>query len=111
VLKAPVGLPAAVADARRTVGIRVPAHVVTRAICELCGRPLTATSANLSGHPPTADPDEVVRALGARLDLLIDAGPTAGGAPSTIVDLTSPVPTLVRAGAISWEAVQQCLHA
>ncbi len=110
VLKAPTGLSAGVADARHTVGIRVPAHVVTRTLCELAGRPLTATSANLSGQPATSDPDEVVRVLGARLDLLVDAGQTPGGAPSTIVDLTTPSPTLVRQGAIAWDAIQQCLN-
>jgi L-threonylcarbamoyladenylate synthase len=111
VLRAPASLPPGVADARQTVGVRVPAHLVTRTLCELCGRPLTATSANLSGQPATADPDEVARALGSRLDLLVDAGLTRGGAPSTIVDLTTPAPTLVREGAIAWEAVQQCLNA
>lgn len=111
VLKAPRTLSAGVADARQTVGVRVPAHAVTRALCELCGRPLTATSANLSGQPATADPDEVARTLGSRLDLLVDAGLTAGGAASTIIDLTSPVPTLVRPGVIAWETIQQCLHA
>jgi L-threonylcarbamoyladenylate synthase len=111
VLKAPRNLCAGVADARQTVGVRVPAHAVTRALCERCGRPLTATSANLSGQPATADPDEVARTLGSRLDLLVDAGVTAGGAPSTIVDLTASSPTLVRPGVISWEVIQQCLHA
>jgi L-threonylcarbamoyladenylate synthase len=110
VVKAPISLCAGVADSRQTVGVRVPDHAVTRALCELCGRPLTATSANLSGQPATADPEEVARSLGARLDLLVDAGPTAGGAPSTIVDLTVPTPALVRAGAIPWDLIESCLN-
>jgi L-threonylcarbamoyladenylate synthase len=84
----------------------VPAAAVARAVCRAVGRPVTATSANISGQPATADPDEVERALGARIDLLLDAGPTRGGAPSTIVDVTEPAPRLVRAGVIAWDEIQ-----
>jgi L-threonylcarbamoyladenylate synthase len=92
------------------VGVRVPADAVARAICAACARPVTATSANLSGAPATADPAEVERTLGDRLDLLIDTGPANGGAPSTIVDMTADEPVLVRAGAIEWEEIQAWLH-
>jgi L-threonylcarbamoyladenylate synthase len=94
-----------------TVGVRVPADTVVRAIAAGCGRPITATSANLSGEPATTDPDEVERTLGDRIDLLIDTGRTRGGAPSTIVDITGPEPRLVRAGAIPWEEVRAWLDA
>jgi L-threonylcarbamoyladenylate synthase len=69
----------------------------------MAGRPVTATSANISGQPATADADEVERTLGALVDLLIDTGPTRGGPASTIVDVTGPTPVLVRAGAIPWQ--------
>lgn len=92
------------------VGVRVPADDVARAICRAAGRPLTATSANVSGRPATADPDQVERALGDRIDLLIDAGPTRGGAASTIVDATAAAPVLVRAGAIPWEEILAWLN-
>jgi L-threonylcarbamoyladenylate synthase len=82
------------------VGVRVPAHDVARAVCAACGHPVTATSANHTGAPPTADPDVVERTLGDRLDFLLDAGVTPGGAPSTIVDVTAAEPRLVRPGAI-----------
>jgi tRNA threonylcarbamoyl adenosine modification protein (Sua5/YciO/YrdC/YwlC family) len=110
VTRAPVALPPGVADHRHTVGVRVPAHAVTRALCEACGRPLTATSANISGQPATADPAVVVRQLGQRLDLIVDAGVTPGGAASTVVDVTGGTPTLIREGAIAWAKIQQCLH-
>src|SRR3972149_241626 len=89
------------------VGGRVPASGIARAICLASRIPVTATSANLSGQPATADPDEVERTLGAAVDLLIDAGPTPGGAPSTVVDVTDERPRLVRAGAISWEEIRR----
>jgi L-threonylcarbamoyladenylate synthase len=69
---------------------------------------VTSTSANPSGQPPTADADEVARALPA-VDVLIDGGLTAGGRPSTIVDATGSQPGLIRAGAIAWERVLESL--
>ena len=107
---APRALAAAVSAGTGRVGVRVPAHDVARAICAAVGRPITATSANVSGEPATPDPDQVERTLGGRLDLLIDAGTTPGGAPSTIVDVTGADPALVRAGAISWDDIQAWLH-
>jgi L-threonylcarbamoyladenylate synthase len=105
-LTAPASLvPAVTADTGR-VGVRVPADEVARAVCRAAGRPVTATSANVSGQPPTANPDDVERALGGRIDLLLDGGPTRGGPPSTIVDVTGEHPRLVRAGAISWDDIQ-----
>ena len=102
----PSRLPADVTGGREQVGVRVPAHAVARELCRVCGRPLTSTSANVSGAPATADPDEVARTLD--VDLLLDAGPTAGGPPSTIVDVTGREIRLVRPGAIPWDEVRAC---
>ena len=94
-----------------TIGVRVPAHEVTRALCDACDRPLTATSANISGQPPTSDPDVVWQAIGERIDVLVDAGLTPGGPPSTIIDVTGLAPRLIREGAISWESVLVTIRA
>lgn len=110
VVAAPEGLAVEVTGGRSTVGVRVPAHAVARALCARCGHPLTATSANISGEPATADPAAVGRVLGHRLDVLLDAGPTPGGAPSTLVDVSQASPVLIRAGAISWDRIQACLQ-
>jgi L-threonylcarbamoyladenylate synthase len=107
---APRALAPTVSGGTGKVGVRVPADAVARAICAAVGRPISATSANVSGDAATADPAEVERALGDRIDLLIDAGPTPGGAPSTIVDATGATPALVRAGALGWDEIQACLH-
>jgi L-threonylcarbamoyladenylate synthase len=109
-LAAPDTLARDVAAGTGKVGVRVPADDVARRICAACGRPVTATSANVSDEPATADPDEVERTLCRRIDLLIDTGRTRGGPPSTIVDLAGGEPVLVRAGAISWDEIQACLH-
>jgi len=110
IVGAPASLVRDVTGDTGTVGVRVPADEVARAIAAACGRPITATSANVSGQPATGSPDEVERTLGDRIDLLIDTGPTRGGAPSTIVDVTSPEPRLVRAGAIPWDEIHTWLR-
>ena len=109
-LTAAPALAADVSGGTGKVGVRVPADPVARAICAEAGLPITATSANLSGAPATADPDQVELTLGDRIDLLIDTGTTPGGPPSTIVDVTTGEPVLVRAGAISWDDIQAWLH-
>jgi L-threonylcarbamoyladenylate synthase len=108
-LDAPAVLPDEVSGGTAKVGVRVPAHAVTVALCRACDRPLTATSANISGSPPSDDPDAVARALGDLVDVLVDAGKTPGGPPSTVVDVTGAEPRLIRAGAIPWEEVKACL--
>ena len=110
ILPAPHDLPSAVSGETRTVGVRVPNHAVARALCRAAGCPLTATSANISGDAATASPDVVARILGDRVELLLDAGLTPGGPPSTLVDITGLAPRLVRAGAVAWEDIEACLR-
>jgi L-threonylcarbamoyladenylate synthase len=93
------------------IGVRVPDHRVARDLCAACERPLTATSANISGEPASADPDVVAASFAERdLDVLLDAGATRGGVPSTIVDVTGAGARLVRPGAIAWEEIEACLN-
>jgi L-threonylcarbamoyladenylate synthase len=108
-IPAPAALARDVSGGTGRVGVRVPAHDIARAICRGAGGPITATSANRTGQPATSDPAEVERTLGDDVDLLIDAGPSPGGAPSTIVDVTAALPQLVRAGAVPWDEIQAWL--
>lgn len=108
-MQAPERLPAEVTGGTGRVGVRVPAHAVARGLCAACGTPLTATSANKSGQPATNDPDAVAESLGDGIDLLLDAGITPGGPPSTIIDVTDATPRVIRQGAIPWESIQACL--
>ena len=87
------------------VGVRVPAHYVARAVTRAAGLPLVATSANLSGEPPPSRADAIHASIASGAAVLLDAGPTPGGLPSTIVDVRGSAPVLVRAGAIAWERV------
>ena len=103
------GLTDGVTGGSRRVGVRVPAHRVARELSRACDRLLTATSANRSGEPANSDPNQVAEAIGPIIDLLLDAGVTPGGLPSTIVDVMGNDLRLVRAGAIPWEDIQACL--
>lgn len=105
-------LPARVGSGSGTIGLRVPPAPIPRALARAFGRPITGTSANLTGAPPARDAAQVAAALGGPsggIDLLVDGGEAPGGEPSTVVDLTGPAPRLVRAGAIPFEAVQAAL--
>ena len=87
------------------IAVRVPSDAVARSLAAVAGHAITSTSANLSGEPPPSTPEEVAFVFGDALDVLIDAGRTPGGLPSTIVDATGETPMLVRAGAIAWDRV------
>jgi L-threonylcarbamoyladenylate synthase len=110
VISAWPGLDPSVHAGRGTVAIRVPDHPVASSLADACGWPITATSANKSGEPPAMVPEAVRLALAADLDALIDAGPSPGGRPSTIVDAGARPPRLLRAGAVPWDRVLECLQ-
>ena len=95
---------------RGTIGVRVPAHLVAQSLAAALGACITATSANLSGRPPAVTADEVAAALGDRVDLLLDAGPAPGGAPSTVVEIVDGRLVLHRAGAIAWDRVLESVE-
>jgi L-threonylcarbamoyladenylate synthase len=98
---------AGVGSAEGLIGIRVPDSDIGRALARSVGHPLTATSANRSGDPPTADPDAVATNLPG-VAALVDGGTCRGGLPSTIVDAGAK-PRLVREGAIPWSRVLEFL--
>ena len=110
VLDARPGLDDAVLAGDRSVAIRVPDSSSARALAAAFGGCITATSANLSGRPAPAEPDEVMRELAERTDLLLDTGPAPGGAPSTIVDTRGGSLRLVRAGAVAWDRVLRSIQ-
>ena len=89
----------------RTIGVRVPAHAVARALARELGTAITSTSANRSGLPGAASASELDGEIASRIDAVIDSGPAPGGEPSTIVTMTSGELHLVRAGAIAWDRV------
>jgi L-threonylcarbamoyladenylate synthase len=99
------GLSPAVLGSGTTVGVRVPSHAVARALAAAFGFCITATSANRSGEPPAVTGAGVAATLAPAIDLLVDAGPVAGGTPSTIVEIDASGPRLIRRGAVAWDRV------
>jgi L-threonylcarbamoyladenylate synthase len=85
-----------------TLAVRIPAHDALRALLYRTG-PLTGTSANQHGLPPCTEAAKALRSLVGVPDLVLDAGPTPGGEPSTLIDLTGAEPRLLRPGAGRWE--------
>ena len=93
-----------------TIAVRVPAHPVATALAAELGFCITSTSANRSGHVPATTAEQVAIDLGGAIDLVLDGGPSPGGPPSTIVELTPHGPRLIRAGAVPWERVLESLQ-
>ena len=87
-------------SATKTVGVRVPDHLVARSVLRAAG-PMAVTSANLSGQPSPSTAQEVFAQLNGRVALILDGGKTPGGVPSTLVDCTGSQPIVVRQGPIS----------
>jgi len=87
------------------VAVRIPGESIALSLAGITGFPITATSANPSGLPPAEDAETVIEYFGDAIDLVIDAGPTPGGLPSTIVDATGDVIKILREGAIKKESL------
>lgn len=84
-----------------TVGVRLPEHPIANALLTAARIPVAAPSANKSTRLSPTTGDHVLRSLGTAVDLILDAGPTPVGIESTVVDVTTPVPTLLRPGSIN----------
>lgn len=100
VLPARTDVPADLTAGSGTIGLRVPGSGTARALIAFCGHALTGTSANRAGGEPPRTAQEVEAGIGADIDLILDAGPTPGGRPSTVVNVSSGVPRTVREGAV-----------
>jgi L-threonylcarbamoyladenylate synthase len=87
-------------DTKGTVALRMPLHSVALEVLKRTG-PLAVSSANRTSQPSAATADEAQQQLGEAVSVYLDDGPTSGTVPSTILDLTGVVPTLLRAGAVS----------
>lgn len=109
VLPARPSVPAAVTAGTGRIGIRLSSCQPLRTVLELVG-PLTGTSANRTGAPPAQSAREVQDTLGDAVDLIIDAGPTPGGMPSTVVEVGDRL-HIIREGAIAPEAIEALLRA
>ncbi|MBW1989412.1 MAG: threonylcarbamoyl-AMP synthase [Deltaproteobacteria bacterium] len=109
VLPAAPGVPEALTGGRGTIGVRLPAHPAALAMVRALGRPVTGTSANVSGAPPCADPALLDPDILGRADLVLDAD-ILSGKPSTVVDCTGGKPVVLRRGAVPESRIREILE-
>ena len=107
IFKAKLNLPALLTAGTSTIGVRQSSHPFARQLLRAFGKPITATSANISGHRAPIDAFEVKKQFGGKIDLIFDGGKTLGTGGSTIVKLEGNKLTLVREGVISFADIMQ----
>jgi L-threonylcarbamoyladenylate synthase len=93
-------------DTRGTVAVRMPDHEVALELLARTG-PLAVSSANRTGMDAATDADAAEAMLGASVAVLLDAGPTAGNVPSTIVDATGETGRVLRPGALPLDRLNE----
>ena len=102
-------VPDAVTGGRHTVAVRVPAHPVAIALLRAFGGPVAAPSANRFGRPSPTRAADVADELGDAVDVILDGGPCAIGIESTVVDMTTDPPQVLRPGRISAAQLSQVI--
>lgn len=107
VLRRNPSLPAAVSGGLETVAVRCPAHPVALKLIEALGGPVAAPSANIAGRPSPTRAEHVLEDLGDEVDVVVDAGETFFGIESTVVDVLSPRPRILRPGPVGPEELEK----
>lgn len=107
VLKKSVAVPSVVVANGSTVGIRFPSHPVARAFISECRCPIAAPSANTSTHVSPTTVQHVLDDLDGKIPMIIEGGSSDVGIESTVLDLTSEIPTILRPGAVTAEMLLQ----
>lgn len=92
-----------------TVAVRMPDNPVALALIKEAGTPIAAPSANLSGRPSPANAEHVISDLDGRIDCIIDGGPADIGVESTVLDVTSRIPVVLRPGGIGIEDIRNII--
>jgi len=105
------GVPRAVTAGLSTVAVRMPGHPVALALIRAAGMPVAAPSANISGRPSPTTAGHVRHDLDGRIDAILDGGPAGIGVESTVVDLTRPVPVILRPGGVTPEVLRGIIGA
>lgn len=109
VLPKHANIPANVSAGLDTVAVRMPNHAVPHALLKAADLPVAAPSANRFSRPSPTLAQHVYDDLAGELELILDAGPTAIGVESTVLDLTQDVPTILRPGGLPIETLRPTL--
>ncbi|WP_416828077.1 L-threonylcarbamoyladenylate synthase [Ectobacillus polymachus] len=89
-----------------TVAVRMPDHPVARALLKMANVPVAAPSANVSGRPSPTLASHVYADLNGKIAGIVDGGATGVGVESTVLDITSEVPTILRPGGVTKEQLE-----
>ena len=92
-----------------TVAIRMPSDPIANRMIALAGIPIAAPSANTSGRPSPTTAEHVYQDMNGKIEMILDGGAVGIGVESTIVDVSGPVPMLLRPGAITIEMLRETL--
>ena len=92
-----------------TVAVRCPDHPATLEVIRLAGVPIAAPSANLSGKPSTTTARHCLHDLSGKVEAVLDGGPCRVGLESTILDLTTAPPRVLRPGGVTLEQLRELL--
>lgn len=102
-------VPALISAGMATVGVRMPSHPVALALIRAVGSPIAAPSANRFMHISPTTAQHALTDLAGRVSLILDAGPCVVGVESTVLDLCAEIPTILRPGGVSLEALREVL--
>ena len=109
ILPASPRIPSLVTAGLSTVAIRMPRHPVALALIRATGSPIAAPSANRFMHVSPTTAQHALADLDGRVPLILDGGPCEVGVESTVLDLCSPIPTILRPGGVSLELLQHII--
>jgi len=109
VLKASKIVPKTTTGGLDTVAIRMPSLEIALALIRESAVPIAAPSANLAGRPSPTTAEHVKQDLAGKIDLILDAGPTKVGVESTVLDLTTDPPQILRPGGVTYEQLKRVL--
>ena len=100
-------IPNLVTAGLETVGVRIPSLPLTRQFLSACHVPVAAPSANRSGRPSPTSWRAAYEDLVGRVPCILRGGRTDAGLESTVIDVTTEVPTILRPGAVSLESIRE----
>ncbi len=102
-------VPFATTGGLNTVAVRMPDHPIALELIRKSGKLIAAPSANISGRPSPTEGTHVMGDLEGRIAMVLDGGPVGIGIESTIIDLTEPIPMILRPGYITPEMLSEVL--
>jgi len=91
------------------LGFRIPDSKLCHELVKEVGGPISSTSVNLANHENLGNADDIIEVFGKKIDLILDAGPITSEKGSTVLDITTSPPTLVREGDVSRVEVEKIL--